>query len=246
MGQGLGSRTATRVEESMPISFVMIVSALVGYALAAAAIAVLLRCIATLRWQAGHDELTGLWCRRAASRLVSRRQQDGRATTLVLLDMDHFKAVNDTLGHRAGDQLLAAVGSRLSLCASRMDARAARFGGDEFLLVLPAASAAEHARQVHSVLAALSEPVYADSHRGPVAIRPSATAGVASASDSNWARLLAAADYALHEAKRVGTRVLYCDGGDALGFAPDRQGAHPISERRDDAGHLGTLIAERP
>jgi diguanylate cyclase (GGDEF)-like protein len=123
-----------------------------------------------------------------------------------MLDLDKFKAVNDTYGHRAGDQLLAAVGTRLAARVRLLNGVAARLGGDEFLLMLPAAPLAEHTEQVQGILDDLAAPVSADSLFGPVAIHPSATAGISTAADSDWIALVCAADRALHEAKVIGTR----------------------------------------
>ena len=90
--------------------------------------------------QALHDPLTGLPNRRAvpARGRGGARPRPGAATAgaLVLVDLDHFKEVNDTLGHHAGDELLQVVGRRLAE-SLRTDDTVARLGGDEFGLVLP-------------------------------------------------------------------------------------------------------------
>ena len=195
----------------MQSSTLPVMAVLVGYFGAAVTITLLTRSLVAVRRQADHDELTGLMRRGGVSRYVSERRRGGRSTTVVMLDLDHFKTVNDTYGHRAGDQLLAAVGSRLARQARLLSGRAARMGGDEFLLALPAVGLAEHTRQIEAVLRSLSAPVQADSHRGPAIIRPSATAGVASSPDSDWIGLLSAADHALHEARLLGTH-LVCHG----------------------------------
>ena len=101
-----------------------------------------------LEYRANHDPLTGL-----ANRALFRRQLDevvggeDRRWTVLLLDLDDFKDVNDSLGHDAGDVLLIEVARRLRR-ALPQDAVPARLGGDEFAVLLPAglasSSAAEH------------------------------------------------------------------------------------------------------
>ena len=85
------------------------------------------------------DPLTGLYNRRvAAERLASeasRSQRNGHPLTVVALDLDKFKQINDTYGHPAGDQVLKEFAARLS--AIRLSDFAARMGGDEFLILLP-------------------------------------------------------------------------------------------------------------
>ena len=91
-----------------------------------------------LRYQAYHDPLTGLANRAMFAEQVDRQLaalSDGRVLAVLFLDLDDFKVVNDTLGHAAGDRLLAAVAERIKSCI-RSDDLAARLGGDEFALLL--------------------------------------------------------------------------------------------------------------
>lgn len=92
-----------------------------------------------LNYLAYHDDLTGLPNRslyndRLSQAMIEARRQ-GRCAGVMLLDIDHFKIVNDTMGHEAGDELLRDIGKRLSVCVRESDT-VARFGGDEFGLVL--------------------------------------------------------------------------------------------------------------
>ena len=91
-----------------------------------------------LRYQAYHDPLTSLANRLMFTEQVDLRlsaQRDGRRLVVLFLDLDDFKVVNDTLGHAAGDRLLAAVAERIKGCV-RSDDLAARLGGDEFAILL--------------------------------------------------------------------------------------------------------------
>ncbi|WP_207218999.1 putative bifunctional diguanylate cyclase/phosphodiesterase [Pengzhenrongella frigida] len=112
-----------------------------------------------------HDPLTGLPNRELFRRTVERAlvsAHRGESGALVLIDLDHFKEVNDTLGHPAGDELLRVVGHRLA-DALRTDDTVARLGGDEFGLVLPGSSdPAETVALLTRVREALSQVVVLD------------------------------------------------------------------------------------
>jgi diguanylate cyclase (GGDEF)-like protein len=93
-----------------------------------------------LRYDAWHDALTGLFDRRSFDRLldmaIARSNRYGWPFTLVILDLDHFKAVNDEQGHLAGDAVLRDLGERFRR-ALRFGDDAGRIGGDEFAMILP-------------------------------------------------------------------------------------------------------------
>jgi diguanylate cyclase (GGDEF)-like protein len=113
----------------------------------------------TLHWRAHHDHLTGLYNRRAMEDEVSRRLDDGQYNTaLMLLDLDHFKKINDTYGHETGDQVLQQLSLRLKAVMREFDLLA-RLGGDEFMLLLQlphpnAATALTFAERLHQSVAA--------------------------------------------------------------------------------------------
>ncbi|MTK04893.1 bifunctional diguanylate cyclase/phosphodiesterase [Micromonospora sp. CP22] len=156
---------------------------------------------------ATHDALTGLPNRRhlldAGNDHLHHRHADG-VTALVLIDLNHFKEVNDTLGHTAGDQMLAAVAERLRAAAHAEDL-VARLGGDEFavlLRALPAPAVAAH--RAETLLAALYEPFDIDGMR----INVEASGGIAVApATGGMVELLRRADVAMYQAKRAGQRV---------------------------------------
>ncbi|HEY2443621.1 MAG TPA: EAL domain-containing protein [Streptosporangiaceae bacterium] len=116
--------------------------------------------------QAMHDELTGLPNRtmllRHAQEALDEAARSGRVLGFLLLDLDRFKEVNDTLGHMAGDRLLRMVAHRLTHSVRPGDL-VARLGGDEFAVLLPVIRNAAVAREVAARLrAALAEPVRLD------------------------------------------------------------------------------------
>jgi diguanylate cyclase (GGDEF)-like protein len=158
-------------------------------------------------YAATHDALTGLANRRhlldQGAEQLSNRHADG-VTALVLIDLNHFKEVNDTLGHAAGDQVLMQVADRLR-GAVRPDDLVARLGGDEFAVLLrslPAPAVAAH--RADALLAALHEPLDVDGMR----ISVEASGGIAGApANGGMAELLRRADVAMYQAKRAGQRI---------------------------------------
>ncbi|WP_372434139.1 putative bifunctional diguanylate cyclase/phosphodiesterase [Micromonospora luteifusca] len=158
-------------------------------------------------YAAAHDALTGLANRRhlldQGTEQLSSRHADG-VTALVLIDLNHFKEVNDTLGHAAGDQVLVQVADRLREAAQASDL-VARLGGDEFAVLLrglPAPAVAAH--RAETLLAALHEPFDLDGMR----ISVEASGGISVApSTGGMAELLRRADVAMYQAKRAGQRI---------------------------------------
>lgn len=98
------------------------------------------RTIHTLRQQASSDVLTGLYNRRALDsmlpEMVQKCRRQGKDLTLLMLDVDHFKLLNDLRGHGAGDEFLKTLGQLIRSSIRTSDA-AFRYGGDEFVIVLP-------------------------------------------------------------------------------------------------------------
>ncbi|SIS78444.1 sensor domain-containing protein [Phaeovulum vinaykumarii] len=154
-----------------------------------------------------HDGLTGLPNRRYFDQMLRERLQEvaaGRARqcTLIQIDLDHFKQVNDTLGHQAGDIVLRRVAEILRENIREADF-AARVGGDEFSVILEPATTEDQARGViERIRARLAEPF---SHEDLV-IRCSASFGIASTENSSRRAtdLLQLADAALYRAKQGG------------------------------------------
>ncbi|HET7725928.1 MAG TPA: GGDEF domain-containing protein [Candidatus Limnocylindrales bacterium] len=157
---------------------------------------------AELQFQAAHDPLTGLANRRrfvAHLDAILATPRD-RVVSLLFLDLDDFKTVNDSLGHAAGDQLLAVVASRLG-AATRPGDLAARLGGDEFGVVLPDADAGVAAQVAERVLTSIAAPITIDAH----VVSVTASVGVAERSSGETATdLIRNADLAMYQAKAAG------------------------------------------
>ena len=156
------------------------------------------------------DSLTGLANRRVFDQTLrlecARLKRTGSAFSLLMLDIDHFKALNDSEGHQRGDEFLKLVGAELKRAVKRQTDFAARYGGEEFAMILPetgAAGAAHLAELLRFAIASLELPHPAS----PVAPFLTVSVGVATATlewPSSPEELVAAADQALYGAKKSG------------------------------------------
>ena len=160
-----------------------------------------------LRRLATRDQLTGLLNRREFDRILQEERERalrfGHALALVMVDIDHFKSINDTHGHPAGDTVLREVARRIGSQVRTVD-RVARFGGEEFALILMQTDlqgARDVAKRV--CLAAARDPIMATD---TAALSVTVSAGVAVLPDDarTEAALIAAADRALYAAKQRG------------------------------------------
>jgi diguanylate cyclase (GGDEF)-like protein len=159
-----------------------------------------------LRAEATHDALTGLWNRRGVLAILSaeleRAARERSPLAAVVADLDHFKAINDTRGHLAGDEVLREVGRRLRLAVRPYDG-IGRLGGEEFLVVLPGVSTQAAAEIAERVRAAVADTPIAIPG-GEVTVTLSAGVAVTPGGLVDPDPLLAAADGGLYEAKRGG------------------------------------------
>ncbi|WP_250029573.1 diguanylate cyclase domain-containing protein [Paractinoplanes maris] len=154
-----------------------------------------------LRHQAHFDGLTGLANRTHFHDQVAQAlAAPGARVSVLLVDLDGFKSVNDTMGHAAGDTLLMAVADRLRGAIRAADVPA-RLGGDEFAVLLPDCPATEASHTAERILAALTVPELIDG----VPVRAAASIGVATATPgADVSTLLRDADLAMYTAKRRG------------------------------------------
>lgn len=166
------------------------------------------------------DDLTGLgnyrmFTRQLAAEVARARRHD-ESFTLVLLDLDGFKAINDRYGHQAGDELLVTVARRIGETARRHGALAGRLGGDEFVVLVEVSPGIGGLIALAmSILGAVSYPVALRVGR----VRVSACAGIAecAAGSPASAALIADADAALYQAKSSGPGRWAVGGGTARG-----------------------------
>jgi diguanylate cyclase (GGDEF)-like protein len=166
-----------------------------------------------LRQQATRDELTGLFNRRHLNHTLpvmwALAQREGKALAAVIIDLDHFKRVNDERGHDAGDRLLAAFG-RLLTAALRKSDLACRWGGEEFCVLMPDTDAAGARRKTASLLKRWRVESLVHGAAGDAGTSFSAGVADSSCGVQGWTELLKRADDGLLAAKREGrNRVLF-------------------------------------
>ncbi|MGA9670377.1 MAG: diguanylate cyclase [Terracidiphilus sp.] len=164
----------------------------------------LLRTQEKMRRFAERDDLTGLWNHRIViERLrqeVDRSQRDRSPLTVILVDLDHFKEVNDTFGHPAGDMVLKEISNIFQRSVRNYDS-VGRYGGEEFILILPGSSfvgARLRSEQLRMAVQA-ARILYGDT-----AIQITASFGVASGLPPDHDAIIQAADAALYRAKNSG------------------------------------------
>ncbi|OGR35969.1 MAG: hypothetical protein A2051_12565 [Desulfovibrionales bacterium GWA2_65_9] len=159
------------------------------------------------------DALTGALNRRGLEVLgaeaLRKSREQGRSAAVIMLDLDWFKQVNDTLGHATGDELLRSVAA---LCSGslRADDVFARYGGEEFVVVAPFTDVDEAERLAQRMRQAIEGARFAATGEAPV----TASFGVASSLGSPLRALIEAADVALYAAKEAGRNQVVVAGAD--------------------------------
>jgi diguanylate cyclase (GGDEF)-like protein len=190
-----------------------------------------------LQHRALHDSLTGLPNRALIldriQQTLARARRDHSAVALLFLDLDNFKDINDTLGHNIGDELLIAVGVRLS-SALREGDTVGRLGGDEFVILAEGASLSPGAEAVaQRVLDVLSPPFSLSGIEVPLSV--SASIGIAEGTRAAPEELLRDADIAMYQAKSTGRQR-------AVVFMPSMQTA--VDHHRNLGVDLRTALEE--
>lgn len=158
------------------------------------------RIISVMVDDAMRDTLTGLFNRRYAETSLGQMWQmsSAQGSSIILIDLDRFKALNDAHGHNAGDEVLRNVGQTLQHCL-RGDDIAARWGGEEFICLLPNTPIADALRVAERLREALARGV-----RRPDGHGQTASLGVATLDGGDWRIAVSRADQALYEAKESG------------------------------------------
>jgi diguanylate cyclase (GGDEF)-like protein len=157
----------------------------------------------TLQFQATHDSLTGLLNRGAIVGILenelARALREHHSVGVILVDVDHFKKINDTQGHSAGDAVLFRAAQRMQACIRNYDS-VGRYGGEEFLIVLPGCYSGMATARAEEIRHILSEPS-PDPLESPITV----SMGVASSFDPTRVEdLLSIVDAALYRAKHGG------------------------------------------
>jgi diguanylate cyclase (GGDEF)-like protein len=161
----------------------------------------------SMRFKATHDALTGVWNRGAImeslDREIARSHREHASLAVMIADLDHFKSVNDTYGHAAGDAVLREVTRRMQTHVRPYDA-VGRYGGEEFLILLPGCNHSETAHKAERLRQTIAQqPVETES--GPLKM----TMSVGAAATGDWpehtpSQVLNLADSALYRAKEEG------------------------------------------
>jgi diguanylate cyclase (GGDEF)-like protein len=180
-----------------------------------------------LRSQALRDPLTGLYNRRymedSLDRLVRLAEREKRSLSAVMIDLDHFKKLNDTYGHAMGDAVLRETAAAIIGCLRESDI-ACRYGGEELIVILPNCSLADAAAKAETIRARIQD--LSGHHGTPV----SASLGVSSLPQTaSPLDLVSSADAALYAAKKAGRNCVV---------------TAPSKSRPDEAADIGpTLVA---
>lgn len=157
---------------------------------------------------ASHDSLTGLLNRRALEELgekeVSRQQRHGGALSLMLMDIDHFKAINDRYGHSVGDEALRGL-ARILKENMRDSDLVGRWGGEEFLCILPNTDVAEAQQTARRIRSALKSALIRTSDEP---VRLTLTCGIAAVEDGGLAEAIQKADQAMYQGKHDGRNAI--------------------------------------
>jgi two-component system, cell cycle response regulator len=165
-----------------------------------------------LRDQASRDSLTGVSNRRAILEFLEeelvRAERNVQSTGVLMLDLDHFKDVNDALGHPAGDLVLEQAARRLSSMLRTHD-RLGRYGGEEFMIVVPAIDETGLCELAERIRVAVdAQPFHTEAN--DLEITLSIGGAIAKPGDTSGTKVIAIADEALYKAKKLGRNRVVC------------------------------------
>lgn len=157
--------------------------------------------------QATIDPLTAIYNRRVFDELaqneVSRARREDRPLSIVLIDVDHFKQVNDQYGHQVGDKLLKEFSARLKGCLRQYDILA-RYGGEEFVLLLPDTNAETAILIAEKLRFSIFTPIFNFGNEHMIDVTASFGVATHKGEHINWQQLMSLADQALYHAKDSG------------------------------------------
>ena len=199
------------------------------------------------------DPLTGIGNRLAFDEELASceraHERSGETTTLVMVDVDHFKHINDAYGHPAGDQVLRSVAEQL-VARFRFLGVVCRYGGEEFAVVIPSRSVAENAELIEETRKAISQtPCLVDGER----IKVTVSIGAAQFQlGDDAAALVRKADAALYQAKRAGRNRAYVhDGAAIVPLEVDRAEAprgtgEPLTREELEVADLAAGVSHAP
>jgi len=146
------------------------------------------------------DGLTGLYNRRYLTQQMAQHEADTKPVSLLVVDLDHFKRINDTFGHLAGDAVLQQSATRIASICRSTDV-VARYGGEEFVVLLPDTDEQQAWRLAERILIGIRESPAVDA---AAEIPVTASVGVATHRDGDMRLLMETADRALYQAKTEG------------------------------------------
>lgn len=160
-----------------------------------------------IEYQAFHDALTGLPNRsyffKQLKKIFTEAQAGQKEFSLIFIDLDGFKQVNDTLGHKAGDELLIHVAERLKACVRKGDI-VSRLGGDEFTIIFPQLNKPIVEKVAQRIIFSIAKPFFLKSISAPAKISSSIGIAIYPYDGANSEILLKNADDAMYAAKAAG------------------------------------------
>ena len=196
---------------------------------------------------ATHDALTGLPNRMSLQRVLDAALDDGEKGAVVLLDVDHFKYINDNFGHRTGDQLLNAIGGLLSNFARGENAQAFRLGGDEFALHVPNALRSEATQLAERALSILRQCKFPmPGQTCPLTLTGSVGVAAYPFHGADVATLLANVDIAMYQAKDDGRNRVRLHGHNQDDLRATHKRVHWARELREVLDSNRVLLCSQP